>query len=100
MVDDRPAVGVKVSAEKHGDVKLFFDKQTGRLVKSHSRVKSPEQGYVEVDQEVVRRDYQDIEGVKVPMKSVIHRDGKLFVEAESHDLKAVGRLDDSVFDKP
>src|SRR4051794_12104141 len=37
-VDDRPAAGVQVSHKGHRDVKLYFDKQTGLLVKSEQTV--------------------------------------------------------------
>src|SRR5438067_511056 len=37
-VDDRPAVGVRVSAKDRRDVNLYFDKDTNLLVKSEMRV--------------------------------------------------------------
>jgi hypothetical protein len=43
-VDNRPAVGVRVSADKHRDVNLYFDKETNLLAKIQHRTISPEQG--------------------------------------------------------
>jgi hypothetical protein len=99
-VDDRAAVGVKVSREGHRDVKLYFDKESGVLVKSEGTVKSQELGGKEVLQETFYKAYQDVEGAKVVSKMLVHRDGKLFLESEMFDYKAAGKLDDAVFAKP
>jgi hypothetical protein len=99
-VDNRPAVGVRVSADKHRDVNLYFDKETNLLAKIQHRTISPEQGNKEVDQETFHSDYKEIEGVKVAMKFLILRDGEKFVEGEVTELKPVGKLDDSVFGEP
>lgn len=99
-VDDRAAVGVKVSHEGHRDVKLFFDKESGVLVKIESMVISQELGGKQVVQEVVVKKYQEVDGAKAPAKVVVHRDGKLFVEAEMYDFNAAGKLDDGVFAMP
>lgn len=100
QVADRPAIGVKVSRDGHRDVELYFDQENGRLVKSKTRVKDEQQGGREVDDEAVLSDYREIEGVQVPTKIVIKRDGKRFVEAEMKDIKLVEKLDDSAFAKP
>jgi hypothetical protein len=99
-VNDRPAVGVKVSHEGHRDVKLFFDKDTGLLTRSEQTVKPEDADGKEVKQDVLYKDYKDIAGAKFPMKIILHRDGKKFVEAEMEDIKPEKRLDDSVFSKP
>jgi hypothetical protein len=80
-------------------VKLFFDKESGLLVKAEYRLQSPEQGK-EVGEEIFYRDYTDINGFKAPGKVVIHRDGEKFVEAENYEMKFPERLDASVFAKP
>lgn len=99
-VNDKAAVGVKVAHKGHADVELYFDKATGLLAKSVYPVKSPEQQFKEVKQEVFYSDYREIAGVKIPMKIVLKRDGKLFVEAENLDVMPVEKLDNKVFDKP
>jgi len=99
-VDSRPAVGVKVAHEGHRDVKLYFDKEKGLLVKSEGTVKDLEQGGKEVNQEAFYSNFKEVEGAQIPMKIVIKRDGKQFVEAENFDVKPASKLDDKVFAKP
>jgi outer membrane lipoprotein-sorting protein len=98
-VGDRSAAGVKVSRKDHYDVNLYFDKETNLLVKTVSRLKDSMSGQ-EVEQEATYSDFKEVEGVKVPTKVSIKRDGKQFVEAENSDMKLAEKLDDSVFAKP
>jgi hypothetical protein len=99
-VDDRPALGIKVTRKEYPEVKLYFDKKTHLLVKSEWRTKAAEQKFKEVTAESYYSKYQEIDGAQVPTRMVMKRDGKLFVEADVSDYKAVGKLDDSVFAKP
>lgn len=99
-VDDRPAVGIKVARKEYPEVKLYFDKKTHLLVKSEWRTKASEEKFKEVTAESYYSKYQEIDGAQVPTRMVMKRDGKLFVEADVSDYKAVGKLDDSVFAKP
>jgi outer membrane lipoprotein-sorting protein len=99
-VGDRAAVGIKVSSKGRRDINLYFDKETNLLIKSEMTTKAEEQGGKEVSQEELYSDHQDVEGVKIPMKMTINRDGKKFVEAESSNVKLVEKLDDNVFSKP
>jgi hypothetical protein len=98
-IDNRPAVGVKVSQKGYRDVHLFFDKENYRLLKSEGRVKDDMSGQ-EVNQEALYSEYKDVDGVMHPMKVVIKRDGKLYVEDETTEYKPLEKLDDSVFGKP
>src|SRR5262249_39474359 len=50
-IDKRPAQGVKVSSKGHRDVNLYFDKETGLLVKTETRVKDDD------DQEVTEETF-------------------------------------------
>jgi hypothetical protein len=99
-VDDRPAVGLKITREGHREVRLYFDKQTNLLVKSQMRVKAEEMGGKEVNQEAYYSDHKDISGLKVPTKVVVKREGELYVDGESSDVKLLEKLDNKVFDKP
>ena len=98
-VNGRAAVGVKVSHKGHRDVKLYFDGESGLLVQREQTVKDDQSGK-EVTQVATFSDFKAVEGIKVPTKTVIMRDGKKFVEAEEHDVKLLEKLDDSTFDKP
>jgi hypothetical protein len=98
-VNDRPAVGVRVSAKGFRDVSLYFDKETGLMAKVERRVHDEQSGQ-EVNEERFVSEYQDVGGRKLPKKVVIHRDGKKFMEAEVLEVKALEKLDDSEFAKP
>jgi hypothetical protein len=99
-VADKPAVGVKVSHKDHQDVNLYFDKDSGLLVKMEHKTKAQEEGNKEVTQEDIYSDYQDIGGAKIPMKLTILRDGKKYVEGEASEVKAVDKHDEKTFAKP
>jgi hypothetical protein len=99
-VEDKPAVGVKVSHKDRPDVKLFFDKENGLPVKSETKVHSAEEGNKEVTQETIFGNYQQVEGAWLAGKVTILRDGKKFVEAENSGWKPAEKLDDKMFSKP
>ncbi len=79
-VDGKAAVGVRVSSKGHRDVNLFFDKDKGLLVKAEYVVKDPMAGDKEQTQETLLSNYKEVSGVQKPMKVVINRDGKKYVE--------------------
>jgi hypothetical protein len=97
-VDKRPTLAVKVSSKGHRDVNLYFDKDTGRLVKSETRVK--DDNGQEVTQEAVVWDYKEVQGTKQAMKFTIKRDGKLYMEGETTECQLAESLDASVFGRP
>src|SRR5439155_22836546 len=66
-VENRPALGVKVSSKGHRDVDLYFDKETGLLVKSEHRVKDDTSGQ-EVTEESFPGEYKEVQGTKQAMK--------------------------------
>jgi hypothetical protein len=98
-VEDKPALGVKVTYPNRRDVNLFFDKESGLLVKIEHRVKDEQSG-MDMNQEVFMSDFKEVEGIKMSMKFVIKRDGKPFVDGEITEYKLEEKLDDSVFAKP
>lgn len=97
-VDDHAAAGIKVSSTGHRDVTLYFDKDTGLLVKSETTAKT-EDGNV-VPQETRYSDYKEFDGVKIPTKLTAKRDGKPFIEGENSDVKFSDTVDDKTFQKP
>jgi hypothetical protein len=98
-VGDQAARIVQVTRKDYPEVKLFFAKDTGLLVKTEYRTKAAEQEFKEVTQTVNYSDYRDVDGAKVPFKIAIKRDGKIYVEAEVTELKT-GKLDAKLFGKP
>jgi hypothetical protein len=99
-VDDKPALGIRVSHKGHRDVNLFFDKKSGLLVKSERMIKDQMQGGKERTQERIFSDYKEAAGAKRPMKVVIKRDGEKFVESEAMDFELKDKIDASEFAKP
>jgi len=99
-VDDKPAVGVKVTGKGYPEVKLYFDKKTGLRVKSVYRNKVQEKKFKEAEEEIYYKDYKEVKGIQVPQKFVMKRDGKLFVDAKIKDWTPKEKLDDKEFAKP
>ena len=99
-VDGKDAVGVRVEHKDHRDVSLWFDKKGGLLLKSETRAKDPMAGDKEFTVEALYADYKKVDGVQAAHKITVKRDGKLFVESDSSDLKVADKLDDSTFEKP
>jgi hypothetical protein len=98
-VVDKPAVGVRVAKKGHKDVDLYFDKDSGLLVKFLHRTMDLKT-MQEVDVERIITEYQDKDGLKEPKKGVVNRDGKKFIEAEVVEVKYLDEIDDTQFSKP
>jgi hypothetical protein len=96
-IDDKPAIGVLIKAKGHRDVKLYFDKETGLLVKRENRIVQVDK---EIPQEVFFGDYQDKDGLKHYRKITAHRDGKKVIDAKVVELEFFDKLDAKVFAKP
>jgi hypothetical protein len=80
-------------------VTLYFDKESGLLVKYESRVKDEGSGQ-EVNEEHFLSDYKEVQGTKQAGKVVTKRDGKLYLEGEVTDHQLSEKLDAGVFAKP
>jgi hypothetical protein len=96
-IGEKPALGILVKAKNHREVKLYFYKETGLLVKRVNTLKEPNK---EIVQEVFFTDYQEKDGLKHYRKIVAHRDGKKALEAKVTELEFFDKLDDKVFAKP
>src|SRR5262249_25113206 len=96
-VDGKPAGGVKVSSKGHGDVKLYFDKASGLLVKIERPAR---EAGLQVDKEYVYSDHKTFDGVKLPTRSVELLNGKKFTQLSSAAYKFLDKPDASAFDKP
>jgi outer membrane lipoprotein-sorting protein len=99
-VGDHQAVGVRVAHKGHRDIKLFFDKKTGLLLKTERVIKDPMLGGQERKQETLHSDYKDVNGVKQPMKFVMKRDGEKHFEGQITDFHMGVKIEDAVFAKP
>lgn len=99
-VSGRPTVGIQATHADGGEIKLYFDQEHYRLVKSEAMVLSPEYGPDPVLSEAVYSNHRSFGGVVMPAKFTIHRDGKLFVEGETIDSKVYATLDPAHFQEP
>jgi hypothetical protein len=98
-VGDKPALGVRVSKKGHRDVSLYFDKDTGLLLRSEWRGKDPRMGTGFTEERLIGG-YKKIDGLQVPFKVTVKHDGKLFIEQELTEAKPAEKLDDKLFAKP
>lgn len=99
LVADKPALGVKVSAKGRRDVTLYFDKESGLLVKHELTVKDEGTGQ-EVLEETVHSGHKDVQGTKQAAKLVTKRDGKLYLQVEVTEQTMAEKLDGGTFAKP
>lgn len=96
-VDGQPAASVNAGRKGHADVKLYFDKKSGLLVKMER--KAQEAGLT-IDKEYLFSDHKNFDGVLLPVKTVELMNGKKFVEATGATYKLNANVDASVFAKP
>ena len=97
-VGERPAIGVRVVAKDHWDVNLFFDKESGLLVKSSGRIVQVKNQ--EADLEIFYSAHKETEGVKWHTKAVQYLEGKKTDETEITELRFLPKIDDGEFRKP
>jgi hypothetical protein len=100
LVNGKPAAGVAVRNGKRPVVTLYFDKETGLLVKREATVKDLGTDDKEVLEEVVVSDYKEAGGRKYHTKVVVTRAGKPFYRSEVSMPRAVEKPDPKLFDKP
>jgi hypothetical protein len=98
-VNNKPVVGIGVASKGHRDVKLFFDKESGLLVKTERKLRDLE-NKKEVTEEVTMSDYKDVDGLKIAMKYQTKRDGKNQADADIGEAKVFEKIDEKQFEKP
>ncbi len=97
-VEGKPAVGVRVTHKGQKDITLFFDKETGLVVKVERRTIAPG-GDKEVTEERILQDYGKKDGIAVPKKVLIKHDGDTFMTAEVQELAYLEKIADDEFKK-
>jgi len=98
-VNNKPVVGLGVASKGHRDIKLFFDKDTGLIVRAERKVRDLE-NKKEVTEEVTFGDYKDVSGLKVAMKYQNKWDGKNRADADMTEAKVFEKIDEKQFEKP
>jgi len=99
-VNGKKAVAVTVTRDKRPTVTLYFDKESGLLVKTEMKVKDEFQGWKEVLDESFFSDYKEKDGKKFFTKMKVVRDGKTMIESSQSDQKPAEKLDAKMFEKP
>jgi hypothetical protein len=99
QVEGQALIGVRDTAGQLTQ-SYYFDATTGLLHRVTSN--RPIRLYFgkEVAMETVFQDYQEVDGVRLPMKHITYHDGKRAIEVSVVEVKLFDRLDDSVFAKP
>jgi hypothetical protein len=98
-VNDRPALGVKVSHQGRADLDLYFDKANRLPVKAEWKAASIDLQH-EVAWEVYFSNYKETDGVNRPRTLVLHVDGQKYMELEVAEIRFAERLDDALFARP
>lgn len=94
---DKAVLGVQVSSKGHKDVKLFFDKESGLLVRME-RQGLDTVSMQEVPMEMLFSDFKEYGGIKRPTKTVINQDGKKFMESEVQEYTPLEKVDPKEFE--
>ncbi len=93
-VGDRPARGVRLTKDVPGltlELKLFFDTETGQLLKEENNVP---------DLEVVPSDYKKFDGVPVPQNTTRRVSGKVVTKTDLVAFRATDKIDAKLFERP
>ena len=98
-IEGHRVTGIKVASQGHRDINLYFDTDSGLLLKRERQVADPRTGK-EQKQESFYSDYKEFEGIKFPMKVTTKQDGALQREESRFDFKPLEKLDDQVFAEP
>jgi hypothetical protein len=97
-VDGRAALGVKVVTKGHRDIVLYFDKESGLLVKTEHALDDSRNR--EVRQEEYFSDFKEVGGYTRPTRLTVYRDGKKTMAAELIEVKYYEKIEDKIFAKP
>jgi hypothetical protein len=97
-VDDKPAVGIKVTGPDQKDFTLYFDKESGLPVKLVARVVGFQGN--EYTQETTYKNYKDFDGIKKATKVDSKRDGEDFIKSEITEFKVLDQVEPKTFSEP
>jgi hypothetical protein len=98
-IKGKDAVGVRVTRKGSREYNLFFDKGTSLLVKIERKAAEPTTGK-DFIQEKYFSNYKEQDGMQVPGRLELHKDGRPLMELDILELKHFERLDPSQFAPP
>lgn len=79
------------------EITVYLDPKTNMIVGKSAQSKSA--GVVSVNEEIYSN-FQKVEGVEIPMKRLLKRNGLPFAEVEVKEVKINSGVDDKIFVKP
>ena len=81
------------------EFKMYFDKDSGLLVKTAHKGKAPgpDGQLTDVEEESYPADYKKVSGVQVPTRLTVNHDGKKFMEVKLTDYELKEKIDDKEF---
>jgi len=95
-VNDKPAVGLKVTGPDMKDFKIYFDKDSGLPVRMIATVKGfGNQG--DFEQQMDFTDYKEMAGIKKATKLTASRNGQKFMTQQITEFKALDKVDPKTF---
>jgi len=97
MVNDKPTLGIKVSHKGQADTQLYFDKESGLLVKIERRTRT---GGILLDKEYILADFKEFNGVRLPTRRTEFLSGKKAAELSAATYRFPARVDESAFVRP
>jgi hypothetical protein len=97
-IDGHAAAGVTAACPGRPDLRLYFDKDRGLLLKCERTVKDPLLG--KVVEETFFSDYQEADGVQVARKVSVKRGGKPFLDWTVTDFQVRAKLERGLFARP
>lgn len=93
----KAAAAIKVTAANRPEVLLFFDKQSGLLVKVE---RAGKQAGISVKKEYFLADYKDFEGVKLPTRWLEMTSGNKSIDLTITAYDFPARIDERLLEKP
>jgi hypothetical protein len=96
----RAALGLSVQRRHRREVKLFFDRQNGLLLKSETKSRDLLDLEQEFTVETFYSDYRKVNDIPAAHKITMQRDGKPYMEMECKEYTLADSLGDAVFARP
>ncbi len=96
-VDDKPAVGLKVTVPSGKDFTIYFDKGSGLPVKYTAAVNFMND---EVKQETFLSKYKEVDGVRKATHVEVKRGGEKFLAYDVLEFKTLKEVDPTTFAEP
>jgi hypothetical protein len=96
-IEGRTATGVLVGNKGHAETKVYFDKETGLLVKMERRAR---EAGVALDKEYLYSSYKDFDGVKLATKLREMHNGSRFADLTNISYRFLRAVNDATFARP